>query len=104
MRFRSLERCCPFLRRSVTYGMIEDRRWKRYDRDVRWPLLFCCVSTAFGQLGTQPKPKAEDYEVHAKAGDVAIGAEFMVHSFSGDGVTYIAKDFLVVQIALYLPK
>jgi hypothetical protein len=66
----------------------------------------CCASAAFAQLrgGTEPKPKPEEYEVHAQAGDVAIGAEYMVHSFAGEGATYIARDFLVVEVALYPPK
>jgi hypothetical protein len=68
------------------------------------PLFLCCVSLALAQGGTEPKPKAEDYDVHAQSKYIAIGAEFMVHSFSGQGQTYIAKDFLVVEVALYPPK
>lgn len=71
---------------------------------MRWILFFCCVAAALGQGGTDPKPKAEDYEVHGRSKDLAIGAEFMIHSFSGQGQTYIAKDFLVVEVALYPPK
>ena len=52
-------------------------------------------------LGSTPKAKAGDYEVHAKAGDVEIGAEYMVHSFSRGKVMYIARDFLTVEVALY---
>ena len=40
---------------------------------------------AFAQGGTEPKPKAEDYEVHARGKTVAIGAEYTIHSFSGQG-------------------
>jgi hypothetical protein len=71
---------------------------------VRLTLILCCASLAFAQVGTEPKPKAEDYDVHAQSRDVAVGAEFMIHSFSGQGQTYIAKDFLVVEVALYPPK
>jgi hypothetical protein len=71
---------------------------------VRFPLLVCCASLALAQGGTEPKPKAEDYDVHAQSKDIAIGAEFMIHSFSGQGQTYITKDFLVVEVALYPPK
>lgn len=71
---------------------------------MRWILLFCCAAAALGQGGTDPKAKAEDYEVHGRSKDVAIGAEYMIHSFSGQGQTYIAKDFLVVEVALYPPK
>jgi hypothetical protein len=79
---------------------------------VRWILFTCFAGLAFAQglpsgplqgapQGTQPKAKPDDYEVHAQAGDSGIGAEFMVHSFSGEGQTYIAKDYLVVEVALF---
>lgn len=71
---------------------------------MRWTLLLACASAALAQSGTDPKPRAEDYEVHGRSKDVAIGAEFMIHSFSGKDQTYIAKDFLVVEVALYPPK
>jgi len=38
------------------------------------------------------------------AGNVGVGAEFMVHSFSGGGQTFIAKDYLVVEVALFPAK
>ena len=66
--------------------------------------MFCCASVAFAQGGTEPKPKAEDYEVHARGKTVAIGAEYTIHSFSGQGQTFIARDYLVVEVALYPPK
>ncbi len=72
---------------------------------VRLFLLFACASLALAQGGgTEPKAKAEDYEAHGQLKDIAIGAEFMIHSFSGQGETYIAKDFLVVEVALFPPK
>ncbi len=67
-------------------------------------LFLCGAGLAFAQGGTEPKPKAEDYEAHAQLKKAAIGAEYMVHSFSGEGTTYIAKDYLVVEVALYPPK
>lgn len=71
---------------------------------MRWIFLLCCAAAALAQGGTDPKAKPEDYEVHGRSKDVSIGAEFMVHSFSGQGQTYIARDFLVVEVALYPPK
>jgi hypothetical protein len=70
---------------------------------MRWIVLWAATALAMGQ-GTEPKPKAEDYEVHGRSKEIAIGAEYMVHSFSGDGRTFIAKDFLIVEVALYPPK
>jgi hypothetical protein len=64
-----------------------------------------CCGLAFAQpAGTEPKPKAEDYETHGRAGETEIGAEFMIHSFSGQGQMYVVKDYLVVEVALYPPK
>ena len=67
-----------------------------------WLLLFSVVA-AFGQ-GTEPKPKAEDYEVRATTRTAAIGAEYMVHSFSRGDKAFLAKDYLVVEVALFPPK
>ncbi len=66
-------------------------------------LPFLCVCAAFGQ-GTEPKPKPEEYDAHAASRAAQVGAEFMVHSFSGDDQTFIVEDFLVVEVALYPPK
>jgi hypothetical protein len=75
---------------------------------VRWTLVFLCAtgcaSGLLAQGGTDPKPKADDYEEHGQARSAAIGAEFMIHSFSGQGVTYLAPDYLVVEVALYPAK
>jgi len=65
-------------------------------------LLLCCSGLIFGQ-GTETKPKVEDYEVHAQAKSAAIGAEYTVHSYSRGEQMYIAKDFLVVEVAIF-PK
>src|ERR1039458_6795214 len=70
---------------------------------MRYWLLLLPAAAAFGQ-GTEPKPKAEDYEVHAGTRTAAIGAEYMVHSFSRGDKAFLAKDYLVVEVALYPPK
>jgi hypothetical protein len=70
---------------------------------MRYWLLLFSVGAAFAQ-GTEPKPKAEDYEVHASTGAAAIGAEYMVHSFSRGDRAFLAKDYLVVEVALFPPK
>jgi hypothetical protein len=65
-------------------------------------LLLCTVILLFG--GTETKPKVEDYEVHAQAKNIAIGAEYTVHSFSRGEQMFIANDYLVVEVALFPPK
>jgi hypothetical protein len=54
--------------------------------------------------GTTPKPSAADYSVHAAAGGVPIGAEYMVHSFGAGEQMYVVENYLVVEVALYRPK
>jgi len=66
-------------------------------------LIVGCAGLLWGQ-GTEPKHQPEDYEVHAQAGPTALGAEFMVHSFSRGEQTFIAQDYLVVEVALFPPK
>jgi hypothetical protein len=73
-------------------------------------LLFAALAAAQTRtptvyvLGTTPKAKAADYDAHAKLGDVEIGAEFMVRSFSRGEAMYIARDYVTVEVALYAPK
>jgi len=70
---------------------------------MRCILLLCAAALAFAQ-GTTPKPTPAEYPVHAEAGSIALGAEFMVHSFSQGEQTFIAQDYLVVDVALFPPK
>ena len=63
-------------------------------------LLSCII--AFG--GTEPKSKPEEYPVHGRTGDVAIGADYMVQSISTPKASFIAKDYLVVEIGFFPPR
>jgi hypothetical protein len=67
-------------------------------------ILFLCAAALASAQGTTPKPAPEEYPVHANAGSIAVGAEFMVHSFSRGEQTFIAQDYLVVEVALFPPK
>ena len=67
-----------------------------------WTLALATAVSA--QQGTTPKASETDYPVHAMEGGVGIGAEYMVHSFSGGEASYIAKDYLVVEVALFPPQ
>jgi hypothetical protein len=53
--------------------------------------------------GTTPKPRPEDYPAHAAAGILRIGADYTVHSFSARGRTFVADNYLVVEVAIYGP-
>ena len=70
---------------------------------MRIPLattLACFIAFA----GTEPKTKPEDYPVHARAADLDIGAEYMVQSISTPKASFIAKDYLVVEVAVFPPR
>jgi hypothetical protein len=54
--------------------------------------------------GTAPKASAAEYPVHAESGSLAIGAEYMVHSFGSGEQMYLAENYLVVEVALFPPK
>lgn len=70
---------------------------------MRYLAVLCLSGLACAQ-GTDPKPKVEEYEVHSAAKGVAVGAEYMVYSVSGQGTTIIVDDHLVVEVALFPPK
>jgi len=57
-----------------------------------------------GAEGTRPKASAAEYPVQAESGNLAIGAEYMVHSFGSGEQMYLAENYLVVEVALYPPK
>lgn len=59
--------------------------------------LTCCFS--FG--GTELRQKPGDYPAHATSGQLAIAAEYLVHSFSGHNQSFVTKDYLVVEVALF---
>ena len=67
-------------------------------------LLVLLAGAAAAQYGTPPKASAQDYPAHANLPKLAIGAEYLVHSFSGGRETYIARDYLVVEVALFPAK
>jgi hypothetical protein len=64
-------------------------------------LVVAFTGTLTGQDGTLPKSSAQDYPAHATLDKLSIGAEYLVHSFSRGREMYVAKDYLVVEVALY---
>jgi hypothetical protein len=62
------------------------------------------AALARGQNGTTPKASPADYPVQAKIGELVVAAEYLVHSVSSAGQTFIVPDYLVVDVAVYPPK
>ena len=69
---------------------------------VAWVLALAFASRLCGQ--TEPKNKATDYPAHATAGNVSIGAEYLVHSIPSGSQTILAPDYLVVEVAIFPGK
>ncbi|HKW96566.1 MAG TPA: hypothetical protein VJN43_02485 [Bryobacteraceae bacterium] len=71
---------------------------------ARFVLALISASWLFGQsAGTAPKDKPPDYPAHAAVGDIAIGADYLVHSIPANTQTFFAPDYLVVEVAVF-PK
>jgi hypothetical protein len=70
---------------------------------VRYLSVLLLTGMAWAQ-GAEPKAKAGDYETSETAGRVEVGAGYMVHSYSGNGKTFLAQDYLVVEAALFPKK
>jgi len=64
-------------------------------------LLPALAGTLAAQYGTAPKASEQEYPVRAKLEKLSIGAEYLVHSFSSGRQMFIAKDYLVVEVALF---
>lgn len=65
------------------------------------PVLLLCLSLSAFAQGTTPRSNPEDYPVHAETRSGAIGAEFMLHSFSAGEQTYLVRNYIVIEVALY---
>lgn len=66
------------------------------------PILFLLPAVAAtALLADDPRAKATDYPADAESPRLAIGAEYLVHSFGNGKQMYFAPDFLVVDTAVY---
>jgi hypothetical protein len=65
--------------------------------------LICMAAAALAQ-GTQTKSAPSEYPVHGLAGEVGVGADYVVQSVGSPKASFIADRFLVVEIAVFPPK
>jgi hypothetical protein len=57
-----------------------------------------------GELkGLPPRAAPTEYQSHAQAGTVTIGAEFTGHSVPTPEATYLAEDYVVVEVGMFGP-
>jgi hypothetical protein len=68
-------------------------------RSILWISL--SAATLAAQYGTTPKASELNYPANTKLGKLGVGAEYLVHSFSRGREMFIAKDYLVVEVALF---
>jgi hypothetical protein len=54
-------------------------------------------------LGMPARTAATEYQAHAQAGSISIGAEFMGHSVPTPQATYSSDDFIVVETGFFGP-
>ncbi len=64
-------------------------------------LALALVSGPWLSAQTEHKDKATDYPFHATAGRVSIGADYLIHSIPAGDQTFLAKDYLVVEVAVF---
>ncbi len=73
-----------------------------YTASMRWhPGLLLFAGLLSAQVGIEPRPKPEDFPAHQETARLAIGAEFMVHSFGRDAERYVNEDYLTVEVGVY---
>jgi len=59
------------------------------------------LSAACLYAETEHKDQAADYPFHAMSDKVAIGADYLIHSIPAGDQTLLAKDFLVIEVAVF---
>jgi hypothetical protein len=68
------------------------------------------VLVAFGALacaqtsGATPKEKPSDYQVQETVGDTVIAADYLLHSVGTGAGSFLAPDYLVIEVAVYPAK
>ena len=59
------------------------------------------AATALLYAQDAPRAKASDYPVHVALAGMEIGAEYLVHSIPSERGDYFAKEYLVVEVAIF---
>lgn len=66
-------------------------------------LAVALISAPWLFAQTEHKDKATDYPIHTTVGRVAIGADYLIHSIPVGDQTFLAKDYLVIEVAVFPP-
>jgi hypothetical protein len=65
------------------------------------PAVFLLLALSASIATADPRAKPTDYPAHAESAHLAIGAEYLVHSFSNGRQSYLAPNYLVIDAAVY---
>jgi hypothetical protein len=68
---------------------------------MRARLALALMSASWIYAQTEHKDKATDYPIHGTAGRVSIGADYLIHSIPAGAQTFLTKDYLVVEVAVF---
>ncbi len=69
--------------------------------DLRLALAAGVLLAQIAPVGTRPRSRPEEYTVYKHAGNAVIAAEYLVRSFQGRGQSFLAPDYLVVEVAIF---
>jgi hypothetical protein len=75
-----------------------------YTRWVGRYLLFALLGTCIMRAQYEVPRKANEYPAHDRWQQFEIGAEYLVHSIPTDSGSIFARDYLVVEVAIYPDK
>src|SRR5438309_2338488 len=85
--------------RGLEYGIDGD-----YTRCVVHRLLLAMLAASLAWAQYEVPRKANEYPAHASWPEFEIGAEYLVHSIPTDNGSLFARDYLVVEVAIYPGK
>ncbi len=64
-------------------------------------LLLLVLSLALVSDDAPPRSKPSDYAAHVKISNLEIGAEYLMHSIPVEKGAYVAKEYLVIDVAVF---
>src|ERR1700730_3646789 len=68
---------------------------------MRAPVALALLSLCGAFSQTASKDKVTDYPAHAMDGTTGVAAEYLVHSIPAGTQTFIASDYLVMEVAVF---
>ncbi|HVX65812.1 MAG TPA: hypothetical protein VHA11_04375 [Bryobacteraceae bacterium] len=72
-------------------------------KSLRIAAIVALAAALYGQSGTTPKAAPSGYPAQARAGELSLGAEYLIHSLPAPGGNFFLEKYLVVEVAVYPP-